>query len=156
MAEPAPPAPSQKVPPPKGPTEPLMAETPIIILPKAENAPSFAPQTSPLGHDADESIVDLGWHENPENVEHLIDGISNEDVFTLVRRFNKVVWYLKDAPSPSVKAGGLDLAVASDQEFAPNKMRAQMERLYISVVGASDSKGATGSLNSSISSWCEP
>lgn len=156
MAEPVPPAPSQKVPPPKGPPEPLMAETPTIILPKAENAASFASQTSPLSRDADESIVDLSWHENPENVEHLIDGISNEDVFTLVRRFNKVVWYLKDDPSPSVKAGGLDLAVAPDQEFAPNKMRAQMERLYISVVGGSDSKGTTGSLNSSISSWCEP
>ena len=93
-----------------------------------------APLNPPHGYDT-ASITDLGWHEDPENIEHLVDGISNDEVFKLIRRFNKVVWFLKDGSN--VPASGIDLEVAPEQEFAPNKMRAQLERFYIDVVGTS-------------------
>jgi hypothetical protein len=101
---------------------------PIVVVSTAERV---AP---PLDDQVSTSIEDVGWHDDPEHMRPLIDGISNDDVFTLIRRLNKVVWYLKD--TPSVPVGGLDLAVAAEQEFAPNKMRAQVERLYVSVVSA--------------------
>jgi len=39
----------------------------------------------------DEQVVDLGWNEEPGNIANpLIGGLSNEDLWVLVRRFNKV------------------------------------------------------------------
>lgn len=43
-----------------------------------------------LGHDATE-VRDLGWNEKPDNVPSpLVGGLPNEELWTLVRRFNKV------------------------------------------------------------------
>lgn len=37
------------------------------------------------------AVVDLGWHTDPEHMtQPFIPGISNEDLWLLVRRFNKV------------------------------------------------------------------
>jgi hypothetical protein len=39
----------------------------------------------------DEEVVDLGWNEPKEHVARpLVGGLSNEDLWLLVRRFNKV------------------------------------------------------------------
>ena len=38
----------------------------------------------------DNDVVDLGWDEDPENIASLVGGMSNEDIWLLVRRFNKV------------------------------------------------------------------
>lgn len=43
------------------------------------------------------------------------------------------VFHLKEAPAP--KPGGLDFEVAENEDFSPNKLRAQFERLYMGVVG---------------------
>ena len=44
-----------------------------------------------LGHDEAEA-KDLGWHEDPQNVPApLIGGLPNEELWLLVRRFNKVI-----------------------------------------------------------------
>lgn len=77
-------------------------------------------------------LLDLGWNEDPEHISTLMEGMSNDYIFMLVRRFNKVNWYLKD--SGRLPAGDLDLAVAPEQEFSPNKFRSQLERFYMSVV----------------------
>jgi len=35
-------------------------------------------------------IADLGWHESPEAIpDPLVGGVSNEDLWTLIRRFDK-------------------------------------------------------------------
>lgn len=43
-----------------------------------------------LGHD-DAEVRDLGWNEKPEDVTSpLVGGLPNEELWTLIRRFNKV------------------------------------------------------------------
>lgn len=43
-----------------------------------------------IDHNATE-VKDLGWNENPKDVpKPLVGGLPNEDLWTLVRRFNKV------------------------------------------------------------------
>ena len=40
---------------------------------------------------SDVEVKDLGWNENPQNVpKPLVGGLSNEELWLLVRRFNKV------------------------------------------------------------------
>ena len=45
---------------------------------------------------------DLGWNEDTEDIgQPLIDGLSNETLWTLIRRFNKQLFFVKviqDAP----------------------------------------------------------
>ena len=43
-----------------------------------------------LGHDGPGEVKDLGWHEDKEVLPTLVGGLSNEDLWTLVRRFNRV------------------------------------------------------------------
>ena len=38
----------------------------------------------------DESLTDLGWRAKPKDVDTLVGGLPNEELWTLVRRFNKV------------------------------------------------------------------
>lgn len=43
------------------------------------------------GHDAAE-IKNLGWNEPPKKIPQLVGRLPNEELWTLVRRFNKVQW----------------------------------------------------------------
>jgi Protein of unknown function (DUF3292) len=83
--------------------------------------------------DHGEEVVDLGWNEPAEKIENpLVGGIPNEDLWVLVRRFNKQMYHLKEVPHPV--PGGLDLNIADEEEFSPDKLRANMERLYMTVI----------------------
>ena len=42
-----------------------------------------------IGHD-EPGINDIGWHEDPTKVASLVGGLPNEELWTLLRRFNKV------------------------------------------------------------------
>ncbi|KAL9108328.1 MAG: hypothetical protein Q9227_006927 [Pyrenula ochraceoflavens] len=96
----------------------------------------------------DENVTDLGWRANSKDVETLVGGLPNEELWTLVRRFNKVelsmsrcLWQTTDSIQQMyhVKAiktaplGGLDLFVADEDEFSPDKLRSNIERLYMTV-----------------------
>lgn len=35
-------------------------------------------------------ITNLGWQKDPEEIDQLVGGIDNEDLWMLIRRFNKV------------------------------------------------------------------
>jgi len=42
-------------------------------------------------HDhGDVEVKNLGWNEKPTNVPQLVGGLPNEELWTLIRRFNKV------------------------------------------------------------------
>ncbi|KAF2431182.1 hypothetical protein EJ08DRAFT_190219 [Tothia fuscella] len=84
-----------------------------------------------IGHDED--IVNLGWNEPPSHIANpLVGGLPNEDLWVLVRRFNKQMYHLKEVPHPV--PGGLDLNIADEEEFSPDKLRGNVERLYMTVI----------------------
>ncbi|KAI9760589.1 MAG: hypothetical protein M4579_001558 [Chaenotheca gracillima] len=98
------------------------------------------------GHDAAE-VKDLGWHDDPEHVPApVVGGLPNEELWVLIRRFDKAIRMeslangrdaqqmyhvkaIKEAPM-----GGLDLNIADEEEFSPDKLRANLERLYMTVI----------------------
>ncbi|KAK3314334.1 hypothetical protein B0H66DRAFT_568264 [Apodospora peruviana] len=82
--------------------------------------------------DHDKEVLDLGWNEPKQEVAApLVGGMDNEDLWMLVRRFNKQIYHLKAITYPV--PGGLDLNIADEDEFSPDKMRANIERLYMTV-----------------------
>lgn len=40
-------------------------------------------------------VRDLGWNENEKKIPQLVGGLPNEELWTLIRRFNKVNFYKK-------------------------------------------------------------
>ncbi|KAI4227753.1 MAG: hypothetical protein L6R36_002173 [Xanthoria steineri] len=80
----------------------------------------------------DDSIKNLGWNEHPKDVPDLVGGLDNEELWTLIRRFNKQMYHVKATTAPLL--GGLDLNIADEDEFSPDKLRANVERLYMTVI----------------------
>ncbi|KAK1985287.1 hypothetical protein LZ30DRAFT_619723 [Colletotrichum cereale] len=81
----------------------------------------------------DRSVYDLGWNEKPNHdAEPWIRGTHNEDIWVLVRRLNKTVYEVKR--TRETPYGGLDLTVAEGSENSPNKLRSEMERLYMGLI----------------------
>lgn len=96
----------------------------------------------------EQDVRDLGWNEKKEDIAApLVGGMNNEELWLLVRRFNKVrcpkirkgagintmqqIYDVKATRYPP--PGGLDLNIADNEEFSPDKMRANIERLYMTV-----------------------
>lgn len=81
----------------------------------------------------DEDVVDLGWHEDERmRPKPLVGGLPNEELWLLIRRFNMQMYHVKEYPYPV--PGGLDLNVAAEEEFSPDKLRCNVERLYMTVI----------------------
>ncbi|KAG8157405.1 hypothetical protein KVR01_012789 [Diaporthe batatas] len=81
----------------------------------------------------DEEVLNLGWHQKKQEVsEPLVGGLDNEGLWMLVRRFDMQMYHVKSIPNPV--PGGLDLNIADDEEFSPDKLRANIERLYMTVI----------------------
>lgn len=85
-------------------------------------------------HD-DVEVKNLGWNEQARNVPvPVVGGLTNEDLWTLVRRFDKQVFHVKKIEERPL--ADLDMNIADDEEFSPEKLRAQLERLYMVVLVA--------------------
>jgi hypothetical protein len=80
----------------------------------------------------EDHITNLGWQANSKDIDTLVGGLPNEDLWTLVRRFNKQMYHVKAIPQ--APPGGLDLNVADEDEFSPDKLRANLERLYMTAI----------------------
>ncbi|KAK8097410.1 hypothetical protein PG984_016549 [Apiospora sp. TS-2023a] len=96
--------------------------------------------------------ADLGWNKDAEDMRpSLTDGMSNEDYWVLVRRFDNQIFTLKETVKPL--SSGLDFNLADDASFEPKKLRSQFERLYMGVL-----LGVFGAIKhvSRIRSWLEP
>ncbi|RWQ93545.1 hypothetical protein C8Q69DRAFT_405836 [Paecilomyces variotii] len=97
-------------------------------------------------------LTDVGWNRRPDDVDSpLVAGWSNEDLWMLIRRFNKQIYRVKAVPEPPMAA--LDLNVADDEEFSPDKLRSKLERLYVTVIV---SLIAAGKHIVRLRSWREP
>ncbi|KAI0969028.1 hypothetical protein F4678DRAFT_440689 [Xylaria arbuscula] len=84
-------------------------------------------------HPREDEVADLGWNKQKEHIPSpLVGGLGNEDLWLLIRRFNKQMYHVKEVPH-SVP-GDLDLNVADEEEFSPDKLRASVERFYMTVV----------------------
>ncbi|KAI8948166.1 hypothetical protein F4801DRAFT_471478 [Xylaria longipes] len=84
-------------------------------------------------HPRDEEVADLGWHQKKEDIPAgLVGGLGNEDLWLLIRRFNKQMYHVKEVPH--TVPGDLDLNISDDEEFSPDKLRATVERFYMTVV----------------------
>ncbi|PLB53803.1 hypothetical protein P170DRAFT_396493 [Aspergillus steynii IBT 23096] len=83
--------------------------------------------------------------------EELAEGLSNEDLWMLIRRFNKQIYYVKATEDTTQSV--LDLNRADDEQFPPEKLRMTIERFYTSVV-----VGVTDLFNHVVRlrSWKEP
>ncbi|KAK5001183.1 hypothetical protein LTR66_000060 [Elasticomyces elasticus] len=81
----------------------------------------------------DGDVKDLGWNEPPEKIaKPLVGGLPNDELWVLIRRFNKQMYHVKEYPYPV--PGNLDLNIADEEEFSPDKLRANVERLYMTVI----------------------
>ncbi|OQE02708.1 hypothetical protein PENVUL_c039G06788 [Penicillium vulpinum] len=64
--------------------------------------------------------------------ESLAQGLSNEDLWMLIRRFNKQIYHVKAVHDTA--SLNLDLNRTENEQFPPEKLRMTLERFYISVV----------------------
>lgn len=69
--------------------EPTTDSHALAVAHVEEGQPVGAAQ---LDHGAAE-VRDLGWGEDPEIIPNLVGGLPNEELWTLIRRFNKVILY---------------------------------------------------------------
>uniref|UniRef100_A0A8H7NNR9 Uncharacterized protein n=1 Tax=Bionectria ochroleuca TaxID=29856 RepID=A0A8H7NNR9_BIOOC len=81
----------------------------------------------------DTEVKNLGWNDDVDKIpQPLVGGIENENLWTLIRRFNKQIFVVKSIDQPPL--ANLDLNIADEEEFSPEKLRAQLERLYMVVI----------------------
>ncbi|KAL4779946.1 hypothetical protein BJX76DRAFT_364780 [Aspergillus varians] len=106
-----------------------------------------------LAHKAGETdhISDIGWGRTDVIDERIVPGLSNEDLFLLIRRFNKQIYNVKCVPDAPLQR--LDLNRAEDDNFSPDKLRATLERFYTTII-----IGLTGFVKhiARLRSWKEP
>lgn len=105
-----------------------------ILADKETRAPDSAygekavDQITPSGLD----VRDLGWHRQTHQVRPLASGINNDEVWTLVRRFNKQIFRVRRiAQKPSM---GLDMNDVAGENVSSERLRAHIERLYMTVI----------------------
>jgi hypothetical protein len=96
-------------------------------------------------------VKNLGWFEDPHHVPSLVGNLKNDELWMLIRRFNKQVNHVKAMTAPP--PGGLDLNIADEDEFSPDKLRSNVERFYMTVI-----IGLMGMWNhiARLRSWREP
>jgi len=105
-------------------------ESHALALEAAKSAPPEEKGAAQIAHG--DEVVDLGWNEPKELVaKPLVGGLGNEDLWLLVRRFNKQMYHVKEIPT--APPGGLDMNIADEEEFSPDKLRANIERLYMTI-----------------------
>ncbi|KAJ5189101.1 Protein of unknown function DUF3292 [Penicillium cf. griseofulvum] len=73
------------------------------------------------------------WKASSRKVdETLAQGLSNEDLWMLIRRFDKQIYHVKAVHDTA--ALNLDLNRTENEQFPPEKLRMTLERFYTSVV----------------------
>ncbi|KIW93899.1 uncharacterized protein Z519_05214 [Cladophialophora bantiana CBS 173.52] len=82
----------------------------------------------------EDRTTNLGWQANAVGVDNLVGGLPNDELWTLIRRFNKASQMYHVRAIPQAPPGGLDLNTADDEEFSPDKLRSNIQRLYMTVI----------------------
>ncbi|KAF7976144.1 hypothetical protein HWV62_7449 [Athelia sp. TMB] len=99
-------------------------------LPDTEDMIATAGDPS-QGHE--DGIEAVGWKKDHDDVPApLIKRLPNEQLWQLIRRFDMQMYHVKAINGPV--PGGLDLNISDEEEFSPDKLRANFERLYMTVI----------------------
>ncbi|TQV93622.1 hypothetical protein IF1G_07354 [Cordyceps javanica] len=78
-------------------------------------------------------VLDLGWNQSDmTKVQPIVQGLDNNHLWALLRRFNKQAFGVRRVQRPPL--ANLDMNIADDEEFSPEKLRAHLERGYVSIV----------------------
>ncbi|KAJ3794438.1 hypothetical protein GGU11DRAFT_730253 [Lentinula aff. detonsa] len=81
----------------------------------------------------DPETEDLGWSENPKVPIPVVQGLDNEHLWVLVRRFNKQVYHFRRIPNPPPGVLDCTSAITSDS-YSPDKLRSALERFYLTII----------------------
>lgn len=77
-------------------------------------------------------VGDLGWNtESSQMARPIVEGVRNEQLWTILRRFNQQTFEVRQIDKTTLK--NLDMNIGEDEEFSPDKLRAHLERLYVTV-----------------------
>ncbi|KAH9911283.1 uncharacterized protein BXZ73DRAFT_93459 [Epithele typhae] len=99
----------------------------------------------------DPGVADLGWSNGSITPPQLVGGLQNDEVFMLERRFNKQIRHAR--AEPHIPPNTLDLESAPNEIITPDKLRATLERMYVTIaVGGA----ATFKHLARLRSWNEP
>ncbi|GAK63103.1 uncharacterized protein PAN0_002d1305 [Moesziomyces antarcticus] len=113
-------------------------------VPKAEVAPERVTELpgtqdevpAPAPGDPDRPIEpeleDLGWSEQPNVPIPVLNGMKNESLWLLVRRFNKQTYRVKAIEGNAKR--DFDMYISNEEQFQPDKLKATFERFYVNVV----------------------
>jgi len=117
--------------------EEYQRETPTASHALAEDAEAPAAATKAAGEQVAQhqeiEVKNLGWNGEPGGTPGaLVHGLKNEQLWTLIRRFDQQIFHVKSIEEPPL--ADLDLNIADEEEFSPDKLRAQLERLYMVVL----------------------
>lgn len=82
----------------------------------------------------DDNVKNLGWNDDITHAQPFIEPLHNEDIWLLVRRFNKQIFHVKSIKSRPL--ADLDFNIAAGEDISPEKLRAHLERGYVTVVTA--------------------
>ncbi|CAD6893209.1 unnamed protein product [Tilletia laevis] len=83
----------------------------------------------------DKDTQDLGWAVYEQDVaQPLLSGMQNSTLWLLERRFNKQAFKVKRVDKSHLIGGGLDCNTADEHEFSPDRLRANLERFYTTVI----------------------
>lgn len=101
---------------------------------------ALADQTSAVGGKRNMDITeydynevrDLGWNDDEGRRGYsIVQGLENDHLWALLRRFNKQSFRVRTLQHPPL--ANLDMNIADEEEFSPEKFRAHLERCYVSV-----------------------
>ncbi|KAJ3820222.1 hypothetical protein F5880DRAFT_991018 [Lentinula raphanica] len=106
----------------------------VSEVPTVAETPALA--TGDRERPKDPETEDLGWTVNPKVPVPVVQGLDNEHLWVLVRRFNKQVFHFRRIPNPPPGVLDCTSAITSDS-YSPDKLRSALERFYLTfVVGA--------------------
>ncbi|KAJ5919405.1 hypothetical protein N7466_010348 [Penicillium verhagenii] len=91
------------------------------------------PESGPIQPIHQRPLPNAQWKSASRTVEeNLAKGLSNEDLWMLIRRFDKQIYHVRAVQD--AKAQPLDLNRVDSERFPPEKLRITLERFYTSVV----------------------
>ncbi|KAK2598180.1 hypothetical protein QQS21_005657 [Conoideocrella luteorostrata] len=76
-------------------------------------------------------VKNSSWQNDHSNTPY-VDGLSNDDFWALIRRFDKQIFQVKKIEKWPLS--NLDMNIAAEEDITEEKLRAHAERLYTSVI----------------------